>query len=355
MNKLEARSDSSLLEGADLEKALRNSNLLGNIVVTPQVEFQPSQVKRLRDFYKDFFDTPIEGNDAKALGAETASAFAKLRDEVSGLLAQEHRFPFLAALRGLGDLLNSVTGKPATWYVTDLPSYEDKLLDAKEDLLDPIKTFMGGQQKSIYEEVSKFLAAQAENFVHVGHSEAEDLRKTLADPNCYKGSTVQNLKTRYNDLKTALDLKIIEERKAVEAVIADTKTKIEALPELAGLGYDQRSTILSRIEKAGSGLTSVTLIAVLRNKANEITSNLYPHLVQEILHMARPAPAPQLIGGLGEAPAAAPKPPQVVKQQDIKPSFAQSVLSQDSDVNAYVEALRTAMLAEIHAGKKIIV
>lgn len=355
LNKLEARSDSSLLEGADLEKALRNSNLLGNIVVTPQVEFQPSQVKRLRDFYKDFFDTPIEGNDAKALGAETASAFTKLRDEVSGLLGQEHRFPFLAALRGLSDLLNSVTGKPATWYVTDLPSYEDKLLDAKEDLLDPIKTFMGGQQKSIYEEVSKFLAAQAENFVHVGHSEAEDLRKTLADPNCYKGSTVQNLKTRYNDLKTALDLKIIEERKAVEAVIADTKTKIEALPELAGLGYDQRSTILSRIEKAGSGLTSVTLIAVLRNKANEITSNLYPHLVQEILHMARPAPAPQPVGGLGEAPAAAPKPPQVVKQQDIKPSFAQSVLSQDSDVNAYVEALRIAMLAEIHAGKKIIV
>jgi hypothetical protein len=71
--------------------------------------------------------------------------------------------------------------------------------------------------------------------------------------------------------------------------------------------------------------------------------------------MARPAPAPQPIGGLGEAPAAAPKPPQVVKQQDIKPSFTQSVLSQDSDVNAYVEALRTAMLAEIHAGKKIIV
>ena len=29
------------------------------------------QVKKLRDFYKEFFDAPIEGNDAKVIGLET--------------------------------------------------------------------------------------------------------------------------------------------------------------------------------------------------------------------------------------------------------------------------------------------
>jgi len=353
--KLEARSDGTVLEGSDLEKALRNSNLLANIVLTPQIEFQPSQIKRLRDFYKDFFDAPVDGNDAKVLAAETAAGFDKVRRETELLLAQEASFPFLAALRDVSSTLAQVSGKPPAWYLTDLAPFEDKLLDAKEDILDPIRAFMGGPQRTIYDEISKFLKAHAANFQQVGAAEAEAIRKALADPACYQGAKLQNLKTGYHGLKDRVDLKVIEERKAVEAEIAACKAKVEALPEIEKLSNAQRADVLSRIDRASEGLPDIALIAVLRNHANDIRTTLYPALVEEVIHLARPVEAPQPEPGLEEGGAPPPTPPRLIKRQDIRITFAKPILSSDSDVDAYVEGLRTAMLAEINAGKEIIV
>lgn len=353
-NKLEARSDSTLLEGTELEWALKNSNLLGNIVVSPQDEFLPSQIKWLRDFYKDFFDTPIEGNDSRSLGAETGIAFQRLREDVRDLAAQELRFPFLSALGDFSSLLATVVGKPAAWYFTDLPKVAGDLLDAKETVLDPIRSFMGGQQRAIFEEISRFLTDQASNVELVGRAEADAIRQTLAGPTCYKGATIQGLKSRYLDLKTTLELEIIGERAAVEAELVECKAKIEALPEIATLTDDQRDLVLSRIESARQGLSRISLIAVLRNSASEVSSQLYPSLVKEVFDLARPTdgPAP---GGADE-PAAPPfRPRLLVRRQDIKLGFAKPVLSTDVDVDGYVEDLRTAMLAEVRAGREIIV
>ena len=353
-NKLEARSDSTLLEGADLERALKNSNLLANIVVSPQIEFQPSQIKRLRDFHKEFFDTPAEGNDAKALGADIAAAFEKLRDELRGLLAKEHTFPFLAVLRDVTTLLGSVIGKPSTWYVTELPAFEDKLLDAKEVLLDPIRAFMGGQQCGIYEEVTKYLATQSSNFTLAGQAEADAMREILNDRECYKGTAIQGLKTRYHDLKTTLDLKIIEERKGVEAEIASCRAKLEALPEMQKLSNDQCTKVLAKLDQAGQGLSEITLIAVLRDKGNFAKSSLYPALLEEVVRLSRPPEQLKPKDGFGEAPTPPITPIQFVTSNDIKVPFALAYLSVEADVELYVDEYRKRLLAEIRLGKRIV-
>lgn len=354
-NKLEARSDGTVMEGADLERLLKNSNHLANIVVTPQVEFQPSQIKRLSNFYKDYFDKPAEGKDAKSLGADTGTAFEQRREDVRELLAQEHKFPFLSALREVASQLGAVVDKPATWYLTDLPALEDSLLKAKEEILDPIHTFMGGQQRTIYEEVNTFLSANADNLSLVDDVEAEAhaLKHTLADPACYKGTAVQALKTRYVDLKKTLEAKILEERKALQAAAAACKEKVEGLPELQTLKPDQRLVVLTQIEKEFSGASGSTSIAVLRDKANRIRSNLFPSLVQQIARLAQPVEPPKPAPGMQEA-RPEPKARQFVKREDINVKSG-GILSSDRDVDAYVEQLRNAMLAEIRAGKEIIV
>lgn len=353
--KLEARSDSTPLEGSDLEKALKNSNLLGNIVVTPQVEFQLSQVKRLRDFYKEFFEAPIEGNDAKALGVDTAEAFDKLREKVREILALEHRFPFVSVLRDFTTLLASVVGKPATWYVSDLPKFEDQLMDAKADFLDPILKFMGGQQRGIYEEISTYLSAQSANFAQTGQAEADAMRAILANPSCYKGTAIQDLRTRYLSLKNTLELKVIEERKAVEAEIAACRAKIKSLPEMGKLTPDQRNIVLSRLDNSVTGLADIPLIAVLRNKATEVRSTLYPLLLAEVDRLAKPAPTTNSKPGFNEGTLPPIRPAEFVNNHDIKVPFAKAYLSEEADVNDYVETLRTTLLAEIRSGKRIVV
>ncbi len=357
--KLEARSDSTVLEGDPLERALRNSNVLSNILLAPQVEFQPSQIKALKDFYRDFFVAPPEGNEAKVLGAECATAFDRLKGEINILLAQQATFPFLSALSVVLDNINSVANKPAVWYITDLPRHQDALLDLKEDVLDPIRNFMNGPQRKIYEDVDSFLNDQIDNFTYAGQIEADAMRAVLLDPKCFKGSAIQDLKTRLYDLKSILDLKIIEERKSVEAEIDSCKLKIESLPEFSKVSPSDATQLLSSLELARQGLKETTLIAGLRDRANTVRSQLYPRLLQEVDRLARPVvlEPPNPGGGMGEPPVAPPVPPPAayVNIHEIKVAFSKPYLTVDSDVEDYLIELRKTLLAEIHSGKRIIV
>lgn len=366
--KLEARSDSSILEGTELERALRNSNLLSNILLAPQVEFSASQIKKVRDLYREFFNTPPQGTDAKALGAETAAAFERLRGEIKDFVAQRAAFPFLSALTPVVESISAAIGKPAAWYITDLPKLEDVLLDAKEAVLDPIRSFMGGPQKAIYEDVRRFLTDHAENFSYAGEAEAEAMRAVLGDPKCYKGNAVQGLKARHFDLKSILDLKVIEERKAVEAEIDSCKARLEALPDTEKLSFDQRTDLFAKLDRARHGLKDVALIAVLRDRANSIRSQLFPQLLTDIDRLTRPVapqrPAPGLASapvsgtapglGLSEAAAPALKPVAYIHVGKLAQDLGKAYLETDAEVDTYIETLRTALKSAIKAGNRII-
>ena len=53
--KIEVRADANILEDAALEKALRNTQGYDNVILDPQVDFTPSQVRRLKSFFEDFY------------------------------------------------------------------------------------------------------------------------------------------------------------------------------------------------------------------------------------------------------------------------------------------------------------
>ncbi|MDQ2068210.1 BREX system P-loop protein BrxC, partial [Xinfangfangia sp. CPCC 101601] len=358
-SKLEAASDGVQLEGNDLVQGLRNSNLLSNIILTPQAEFQPSQIKKLREFYKEFFGSPLDGSDAKVIGAETAKAFEELTTALRTLLAEKPQFPFLEALQEVMPLLEQVNRKPATWYLTDLSPFEDKLLDANDDIITPIRSFMGGPQKAIYAEVSRFLIDQAHNFGFINAPEIETLTTALADPDFYRNKSKMDLKVLYLEIKNKLELAIIAERDSAKVVIEGLKYKLQTLPQIADLTFDQRSAIDHRLNAAQSDLAGASQIALIRSKSHDAEATLYPSLVETVIQQAHAntAPKPAPTPGAAEGPAPAPvKPaPQTVRRKDITPEFNKSILSHEQDVEAYLDTLRTAYLAAIHSGKEIIV
>jgi hypothetical protein len=61
------------------------------------------------------------------------------------------------------DQIVAMTGKPAAWYITEPVKQEDALLDAKEGVLDKIRSFMSGAQREIYDDVRDFLQTQEAN------------------------------------------------------------------------------------------------------------------------------------------------------------------------------------------------
>ncbi|TXH19452.1 MAG: BREX system P-loop protein BrxC, partial [Gammaproteobacteria bacterium] len=199
--KVEVRTDGNLLEEDELERALRNSHGHGNVVLEPQVEFSASQVRTLKEFFEDFFDAPPGAGEAKALGKETGTAFQELTHQLTPLAAQASQYPFLNALTPVLEKLKELTGKPYTWYLTELTRQEDALLDMKESVIDPVRKFMSGPQKGIFDNARKFVQSQEPNFAYIEGDETARVVASLTDPECFKGNRMQQVKTQVETLQ----------------------------------------------------------------------------------------------------------------------------------------------------------
>ncbi|MDN2584312.1 BREX system P-loop protein BrxC [Aquibium sp. ELW1220] len=353
--KCEARSDGTPLEGADLARALNNSHMLGNILLTLQLEFTSSQIRAAKDLYKELFGLPADGSDARVLGGEWAESIRKLADELSRLVTEQYKYPFVVALEPLRDQVVAMVGKPAAWYIPEPVKQEDALLNAKEDILDKIRSFMGGAQREIYDDVRDFLQAQEANIGYVDAAAGEKLRAALSDPDCYKGTAIQALKSDLYALKDKVELDVLKERKAVIAAVDECSDKVAQTAEFQALSPEQQDKIRRSVASHKAGLDTVTMIPILRDRANGARSGLMQQMLADIARMTQPpAPAPA-DPGMKERPALAPRPPSYVNAADIKVAYPRPYLAEEADVDQYVNELRKTLMAEIAAGKKVIV
>lgn len=353
--KCEARSDGTPLEGAELARALNNSHMLGNILLTPQLEFTSSQIRAAKDLYKELFGLPADGSDARVLGGEWAESIRKLADELNRLVTENHKYPFVAALEPLRDQVVAMVGKPAAWYITEPVKQEDALLNAKEDILDKIRSFMGGAQREIYDDVRDFLQSHEANIGYVDAAAGEKLRAALRDPDCHKGTAIQALKADLYALKDKVELDVLKERKAVIAAVDECADKVAQTAEFQALTPEQQDQIRRSVASHKAGLDAVTMIPILRDRANGARSGLMQQMLADIARMAQPpAPAPA-DPGMKERPAPAPRPPSYVNASDIKVAYPRPYLAEEADVDQYVNELRKTLMAEIAAGKKVIV
>ncbi|WP_299416771.1 BREX system P-loop protein BrxC [uncultured Sulfitobacter sp.] len=354
--KVEARVDSTSTEGPDLAKALNNSHALANILLTPQQEFSAADIRRSKELYQELFSRPASGSDARSLGVEWLESVTELEAEVDDLTRQARDYPFLEALVPFRDQLRSMKAKVAPWFITDAPRHEDDWLNPKEDILDKMKSFMGGAQRGIYDEARNTITQQQANIEYVDPQAGQQIRDVLADPACHQGNAIQDLKSALYDLKEKIDLKVLEERKGVIAAVDEVAAKVTQMPEFQGLEADKQTRITGRLDHQKAGIDTITMIAVLQNKANHAHSTLLGELIAEVDRLARPPQEPfKPAPGVNDPPAPAPQAPTYINAAQIKVPFTKAYLSDDADVADYLEEFKKTLLAEIHAGKKVIV
>lgn len=353
-SKLEARSDGAVLEREDLARNLNNSHALANILLTPQTEFTSAQIRKAKELYKELFDLPSDGTDARTIGAEWSESTKSLSEELGSLVAQKNQYPFVTALEPLSTKIGAMIGKPATWYITESVSQEDELLDAKEEVLDKVRSFMGGTLKEIYDDAREFLLSQEANISYVDTVAGDALRNALADPNCYKGTAIQSLKSDLYGLKDRVELAVLDERKVVIAAIDDCSVKVAQTPEFQTLDRDEQERIKGSIDANKAGLDGIKLIPILRDRANSAKLDLLPQILAEVERLSRPAPSPQPPPG-EDTPPAPPPEPTYVNVSEIKVGFAKPYITEEADVEQYVQEMKKTLLEQIHAGKKVIV
>lgn len=349
--KLELRSDSNVLEDDALERALRNTHGHSNVVLEPQVEFTASQVRALKDFYSEFFDGPAKATEAKTLARETAEAFSALQHELAELHAQAAQFPFLNALAPVLLTLKETAANHSNWFLTELPRHEDALLALKEQQIDPFRKFMKGPQKAIFEEASRVVQEQEDNFAYVQGNEAAEINAALTDPNGYKGNRLQQVKK----LLDALQQKIADQREReagdATAAISALESRLLSMTEFAALPADKQALLADPFRKATQSITRHKRIAMIRDLRRRFEEQDYPQLLTQLENWSRPAGPNQ-----PEKPASqpgSPNQPQIVAARSIAVPFDKAWLADEADLNRYLDALREAWLKEISAGKRV--
>ena len=349
--KVETRLNGVQHDGLDLAKALQNTQQHALVLLSPQQEFTAAQLRKLKEMYVAMFNRPADASDARSLGVIWAKGIGELRIEIGELLAKKANYPFVSALEPLQATLASAADQQPGWYVLELPKSEDALLDGKEDDLDPIRAFMTGSQKTIYDEVQSFMGKNEANFQYVGFAEVASIKSVISDPNCHKGGAIQGLKTSFYHLKASVELKVLEERKLALEAIDDCMAKVRQLTEFQSLSAENQRLVLVHVEGHKDGLNDVQLIAVLRDRAAGARSRVLKDVMAEIMRLLSLQNPPRT----GEPPAPPPVPDEFVTGTDILVRWDRPYLATEQDVEAYFESNKRTFMAEIRKGRKVIV
>ena len=356
--KIEVRVDGNLLEEDELERALRNTHGHGNVVLEPQVEFSASQVRALKAFFEDFFDAPPRASEAKALGKETGAAFQELMHQLTPLAAQVSQYPFLNALAPVLEKLKELTGKPYTWYLTELTRQEDALLDMKEQTIDPIRKFMVGGQKVIFDEARSFVQRQEPNFAYIEGEGATLLVANLKDPACFKGNKIQQMKNQLDLLKTNISEKVKQVRICAVETLTVLQDRMQAMDEYQKLPDIRQAELNKPYQDLMEHVEQQHLIAVINDRLRYFEDQGYQKLLARMVEMATPAPVPPVSYDHSK-----PMPDskdeireskiQYIHYRQVRVTYDKAWLADEGDVDCYLESLRKALLEEIHTGKRI--
>jgi len=359
--KVEVRSESNTLEDDDLDRALRNTHGHGNVILVPQADFTASQVRHLKEFYEDFFDASPVATEAKALGRATGEALQKSMHQLAPYAAQSASYPFMKALHPVLEKLKAVSGKPYTWYLTDFLKESDGLLDLKETVIDPIRKFMSGSQKSIFDAARKMVQDQEPNFAYIEGAESALLSEALLDTECYKGNRMQQVKTLVDTLQEKLVVQIEAEISKAKNASQALKDRFCSMVEFSALAPDQQSEIIQPFTEFTQSVERQKLIAVIRDMQRRFEETEYQQLLSRLTVLSQPKPPRPTSAQSFETakPPASAYPPlaeqkvEYIFGRSIKVVFEKAWLADESDVDSYLVSMREALLTEIRSGKRI--
>ena len=333
-SKITLTVDGNVLKRSEVATVLRNTQKHSHAVVAPQKSFDEGKVSAFRKFCADFFDESTAPKDPQELARHGSDKLRAKLDELKATMVGS-KYPFVQQLTPPIELLEQVVGKPDQWYVSDF-NLGDGLLDAKENVVDPIQSFLNGGQRAIYDDGLTLLSTNANNLGYLPVGSDTAVRKLLDDPNAFRGNRMAELKQAANALRAKTDEVVTEKRSAVGEAIKARKSELLAGAYYAKATESAQQSVLQTIDQAIARVGGETQIALIREQGAGFEELVYPSLLDQLAASIDPSPVKQ-----------------TVYVKTITVPGAHGVLENSEDVERYLVALRSALLDTLNNGKRI--
>jgi hypothetical protein len=340
--KVELRSGANLLSGKEAMDALSNNRLFSGTVVTLQEQFDSATVSKLKKFHQEFFNSPNPANEAKEVAIAFQDSLRTESAELEKLASHASAYPFLADLAPVAKELSGIAHREWSHCLKEVASFSDRLLDLKEATIDPLKAFYNGSKRTIFDDISGFLRDEAPNFVDLPEDDIAPLRAAVESRTAYKGNTLQQANAKLSSVREAVSKLVTEAREEAAGRLAKARESFVSSPEFTALDSDKRADLLEPFDAATTRLKTERLAPVVREAAERAATELLPSQLQK---------ASSLIlreGGDDEDPA-----PEYVTVRKIHVPFKKTVLENEEDLAAYLDAIRETYSATLRNNKRI--
>jgi len=339
--------DGSTVKRTELPALLPNGKKHEAIAATPQRSFDAAVVSGLRSFAQEFFATGQLPNDPMELADDVGK---RLEDEYRTLKQQQDTFvniyPFLAVLNAPLTLIREVMGRGTEWYLGQFPARTDELLDAKQDVIDPVSQFLTGSQKTIYDDAVRLLSERKDTLRYLKTDEASRVKSLLADQNIFRGQRMKRLRDATGELRAATDRILTDESTEASGLIHERANDLRSSAAWEYATDATRTEVDRRIDAATQQVAEAVSVPVIRQLAREFDEENYDELLAVLeadRHQAE-----------NSAEANTPTPPAsaVVPLRQL-PRPRRRVLRTSADVDAYVDELRNILHNAVVSGKQV--
>lgn len=344
--KVEVKRDSNTLDDEEVLGSLLNTSNFMTTLLEPQAVIDQKLVIDLKKTYSEAFNETCPFNEARDVANAFKDKLKEMSIETNQLFVRKNEFHFLKNLEDFSSFLDKLLLKDYVYYLTNRKDFEDELLDAKEDLLDPIKTFINGDQSEIYTSIRKMVEGDTSNFVYAEGNELEVLKSLLNDSRPFKGNLIKEAKTAKDEFTKKVIARIDEEKANALAVVEDSIADLKTKEEFIQLDEYKKSNLLAPFKEEVEKLQSQRYIGNIREIATRVKKELVPQQLNEMVRLLEIANKPA--DGVSEQPMV-----RYIQRSGIKIDFSRTELKSEEDIEEYVNAMKKAFLEQINNNRRI--
>jgi len=340
LGKLELR-EKELLSSVEVIEALTNSRKLGGVSVRKQEVYDTSTINALKRFHQDLFNVQSPGTDARSTCEAFRMAMAEEAQDLREMAAQTRSYPFLAAVKPWAEQAEAMAKKDNGTLLNQLGSFKDSWLDAEEDLLTPLKQFLKGNQKTVYDQVKAFEARYGDELADLPADLVAPLRTLLASDRPYAGGLIPQATNAMTELQKQLEQRLLQAQAKALQEISEQEERLKADADFQKLDSEQQAEVLEPTAAAKSDVQGSNKAGTALLRLNRYRSDEVPKQLQRMAALAAPkdAPPPPVI--------------TVVAASALKVSCPLSQITNEAELGQWLDALRAAAQAELDQGHRI--
>jgi len=338
--KIDLKQNSTSLGKQEVGVALQNNRQFNTIVV-PKENVDPLKIKKAKELLSELY--PLVSFNSTS----TRDIFSQAMEQTKELInsAKNYKnlgYPFNNSFDEIIETLTPLSKLTEDSLFNEITTMEDKLLDCKEELIDPIIEFMNGEKRKIYDNVRAFLTSNKDNLRYIEDDAKKVLEELLTLSKPFAGAKIQQAKQALITVESLLAPLIEQSKNEAKDKINELVKELQSNENFHKVPEADRFKIIKPRLALIDSLEHTTSIDAIKQRVSSESLQSESQNALELIYELIP---PEKKDDIVEL--------KTVKISSITPKTKRA-LNDKNDVEEYITTLKQKLLDEINDGKQIL-